>query len=376
MIEGIDISHWQATTPDLTGRAFVFARATYGTSPDGRYAMHAANVRAAGRVLGAYHFARPITTGDSVAEQVAAFLAAGSGADLFALDRERDGDNGTMTQADARAFIAAVQATGRRIGLYASESAFADLGQDWDWVANWSREPARHWDFWQYRGSPLDLDRFAGTLADLRALGQETTMTYPVPKVPSLGDVAAGVRLYAALSLVPDSDPATGDIIIDPARSMPYLGQPSAAAKVVEYVNAAGVHSGKAYFVKTAEVTNIRAVPDMTPFDQADIDAVAGPLRSALAAANASVVALTVQRDAARADLGRAQATVAALTKTNATLVIERDAARAATAAAIVQRDSAQVKLQTAQTNLAVAEREMYSAASALNDLDAFRARH
>jgi hypothetical protein len=350
MIEGIDISRWQTTTPDLTGRAFVFARATYGTSPDGRYAMHAANVRAAGRVLGAYAFGRNL----SAADQVAAFLATAPDADLYALDLEKDGDHPRMTSAQARDFIAAVQATGRRIGLYMSESAFVDLGQDWDWVANWSREPARHWDFWQYRGSPLDLDRFDGTLADLRALGQETTMTYPVPKVPSLGDVAKGVRLYVDMALVPNSDPVSGDVIIDPGRTMPYLGQPTPAAKVVEYVNASGAHSGKAYFVKTAEVTNIRAVPvpvippDVTPFDQADIDAATAPLHQQ----------------------------VATLTSDTILLRQGRDAAIAAREEAIAERDAASIDLGRAQATLAAAQDEMAALALDLDGIDAFRGRH
>jgi hypothetical protein len=180
MIEGIDISRHQARTPRLVGPAFVICRATYGAHSDDRYFHHAKKVRAANRVLGAYHFARPITTGDTVGEQVAAFLLMAKEADLLALDVEEDKftdkkgvrrTNGTMKLADARAFISAVHARGRRIGLYMSESRFRDLGQDFDWVANWTREPTRHWDIWQHRGKPLDLDRFDGTVAELRALG-------------------------------------------------------------------------------------------------------------------------------------------------------------------------------------------------------------
>jgi hypothetical protein len=58
----------------------------------------------------------------------------------------------------------------RRILLYASEANWpGDLGQDGNWVANWSREPRIPWDFWQYSGTGLDRDWFHGTAAQLKA---------------------------------------------------------------------------------------------------------------------------------------------------------------------------------------------------------------
>lgn len=162
-VDGIDISHHQATTPSLAGLEFLFARATYGTSPDRLYAQHIANARRAGLVVGAYHFGR----NQPVADQVDAFLRAAGDVDLYALDLESDGGSPAMTASQARAFIAAMHARGRRVGLYHSESGFADIGQAWHWVANWSRPPARLWTFWQYRGSPLDLDRFNGSRDEL-----------------------------------------------------------------------------------------------------------------------------------------------------------------------------------------------------------------
>lgn len=165
-LNGIDISRWQSTTPPLTGLAFAFARATYGTRPDDMYRRHTSAFRAAGLVIGAYHFGVGYL---DVNEQVTAFLAAAAPDALLALDLERDAA-GTMTNPNAKRFIATVQAKGRKIGLYHSESGFPSLGQDFDWVANWSTAPARHWDFWQYRGSPLDLDHFNGTQAQLDAL--------------------------------------------------------------------------------------------------------------------------------------------------------------------------------------------------------------
>lgn len=173
-IEGYDVSRWQTATPDLTNVGFAIVRACYGSSPDSRYAMHAANIRAAGKVLGAYLFARPSATGDTIEGQVEAFLATAADADLIAIDRERDGDAGTITATDTRRMISLIRATGRRVGLYASESSFRDLGQDWSWVAHWGVEPVIPWDVWQWDGGGtdgLDNDRFHGSLGALMALG-------------------------------------------------------------------------------------------------------------------------------------------------------------------------------------------------------------
>ena len=168
MLEGIDVSRWQPTTPSLVDKSFLFARATYGTTADAMYATHIVNARKAGLLVGAYAFG----VGDvPVADQVNAFLATAGSVNFYVLDLERNGSRPSMTGTQAAAFIAAVRAKGHPCGLYHSESGFPSLGQSYNWVANWSRIPAIAWSFWQYRGSPLDLDRFNGTLAQLRALG-------------------------------------------------------------------------------------------------------------------------------------------------------------------------------------------------------------
>lgn len=167
-LEGLDVSRYQTTTPPLTGKAFLFARATYGTFHDPMYSTHIAIARAAGRFVGAYHFG----VGDvPVPDQVAAFLAAAGSVDFYALDLESNDGRPTMTNAQATAFIAAVKAKGHQCGLYHSDYGFPTLGQSWNWVAKWSvNAPARPWTFWQYRGSPLDLDRFNGDINKLRTL--------------------------------------------------------------------------------------------------------------------------------------------------------------------------------------------------------------
>lgn len=178
-LNGIDVSKWQPTTPSLVGLSFAFARATYATTVDPKYAMHVANFRRAGIVVGAYHFGvghKPIH------EQVRTFLHAAKGADLFILDLERDSTQ-TMTQAEAREFIRLVRAAGKKIGLYHSRSGFPELGQNYNWVAQWRKEPPTgiKWAFWQWQGSPLDRDKFNGAKAQLLALAGRAPTPIPAP---------------------------------------------------------------------------------------------------------------------------------------------------------------------------------------------------
>lgn len=184
-VEGIDISHWQTATPPLgTSLGFVFVRATYGTATDDRYAMHAANVRSAGKVLGAYAFGRNM---DGAAQARAFLEVIGPDVHLVALDFEKDADHPHMTTDQARSFIRTIRDSGRRCGVYASDSGYPALGQDWAWIANWSSRPARAFAFWQYEvsGTPrIDRDRFAGSLAELRALAG-LTPTYRLSVHPA-----------------------------------------------------------------------------------------------------------------------------------------------------------------------------------------------
>lgn len=167
---GIDISRWNVLrAKSLAGLDFVIVRATYSVTTDPKYNAHARAVRAAGLPLGAYHFG----TGSASPEaQAKAFLAVAADADFLALDLERD-KTSTMTNAQARAFIAAVHRAGRKIGLYHSRSLFPNVGQDWNWVAQWGSRPpdglGLRWTFWQYQGSPIDRDVFNGSADDLRA---------------------------------------------------------------------------------------------------------------------------------------------------------------------------------------------------------------
>lgn len=295
-LNGIDISHAQSIGEwSPAGLDFIFIKATEGsTYTDPMYAAHHAKAVAAGiPIIGSYHYANAAAP---VADQVASFLRVTGGVGLLAYDTEHA--EGIVSLAHMRAFAAEMHRVGKLFGGYASADRYPVYGQDWRWVAAWGvAAPSIAYHVHQYRGSPLDLDRSPLTLAQLASFGNHggSTVTYPVPKVPSIGDVAKGAVLYTTTAL-DAADPKR--IIIDPARSIPYHGDPVAGVRQVEYVNEAGVHSGTMYFVKAAALTNIRAVTAPPTDCTAAVAAAVAPLNAQIAALQAANA--TAKLDGAR----------------------------------------------------------------------------
>ncbi len=208
-VNGIDISSFQGASNDDTimdGCAFVGIRACYGALPwtdglghvhqpqDASYPVHEANARKHKAVVIAYCFGRH----QDGARQADVLLAAAPHADLYALDMERDGGSPAMTASQASAFLARMASkTPKKCGLYHSESGFpSGLGEAFRWVAKWgATPPSGPWAFWQFQGSPLDRDRFNGTLAQLRSMA---AVPAPAPASYSLViDAHADIMLAA-----------------------------------------------------------------------------------------------------------------------------------------------------------------------------------
>lgn len=161
--QGIDISSYQAHTPNLDACDFVIVRASVGDSPDSMFDTHASNVLKAGKVLMAYHAGANI----SAATQVDAFLKSISGkTHTYWLDIEHNRNN--IDEPHARAFINEMHSRGYPCGVYSSEDNFPWLGQNYNWVAHYGQKPAIHYKIWQKRGSPLDLDEFNGSVSALK----------------------------------------------------------------------------------------------------------------------------------------------------------------------------------------------------------------
>lgn len=200
-LEGIDVSHWQGVVdwPAVAraGKRFVFAKATEGIGyTDPRWAANKAGARAAGLVLGAYHFARPDLNPSNPAGEAdwfATTMALERGMLLPVIDLETAGSMTVTARVEwVRAFLARLhERTGARAIIYTSPAWwskymgdttwFAENGYGVLWVAHWTTATAplvpaanwggRSWTFWQYTSSGsvsgisgnVDLNRYRGT---------------------------------------------------------------------------------------------------------------------------------------------------------------------------------------------------------------------
>ena len=155
MTIGIDVSSYQSVSEYkalIPSLGFAAIKATEGTWHDPDYAMHVQALSGV-PVLIAYHFGSRLVSGS---QQAAEFLATAKGVTAYALDIE--GGTHNISEAEGRAFILAVKRAVGKCGLYGSESGFPNWGQDWNWVANYSREPAIAYDIWQYGPAAPNVD--------------------------------------------------------------------------------------------------------------------------------------------------------------------------------------------------------------------------
>ncbi|WP_458119778.1 glycoside hydrolase family 25 protein [Paenibacillus sp. Z6-24] len=199
--QGIDVSHWQGSINwnqvRADGRQFVFVKASEGTSyRDNRFITNIQGARAAGMLVGAYHFLNAQST--AAAQREAAHfiecLNMVGGAQSLDLPPVMDYEdnpgklNPSQITAIALAFLQEVERLGGRRPILYTGNAFATrFGRslsDYDlWIARYSntRVPDdctawQRWDFWQYTDSGqvqgiqggVDLNEYHGTLIELQ----------------------------------------------------------------------------------------------------------------------------------------------------------------------------------------------------------------
>jgi hypothetical protein len=196
MLNGIDVSGYQSASPDVSGQSFVFIKATEGTSyinpnQDGQTAA----ARAAGCVVGFYHFARP---GDIQAQaQWFVDQCDSVEGDILAIDWEDSG----VSCADKDALLKAVKALRptHKVVLYCSRSFWLNIDttsycEDGLWIADYSNPAGQPgiqhpWLFHQYSqtGGDKDVANFA-TVADLKAWATGTVNASGTPNWRTLLD--------------------------------------------------------------------------------------------------------------------------------------------------------------------------------------------
>lgn len=195
---GIDVSYYQETIDwkrvQSAGIQFAFIRLADGaTLRDPRFATNWAEARRAGVVRGAYQYFRPDQSVTAQAELMIAAMRSRERNDLPpVLDIEVDGGLAASVVAErAAAWIDQVRT---RLGVEPIVYTGSDLwragggeplGSQPLWLAHYTAQtcpnlpaPWERWTFWQHtdRGAvpgiegPVDLDRFAGTAADLQTL--------------------------------------------------------------------------------------------------------------------------------------------------------------------------------------------------------------
>jgi hypothetical protein len=181
MLHGVDVSAYQPNWKPASGDAFVFVKATEGTSyRSGSAAVQLAAARAKGIQIGHYHYMRP----DNAVKQAAYFVAKADirPGDLLVCDWENTRD-GHPSVADAAIFIAEVKKRKpeNKVGLYCNASDWTNTAVkagDFLWIAHYGvNKPAikAKWDFWQYAdkssgGANIDQNKCRfNTIVELRS---------------------------------------------------------------------------------------------------------------------------------------------------------------------------------------------------------------
>lgn len=274
-VPGVDVSYYQGAVDwpvvAASGIRFAIARISDGTDhPDGRFAANWVAMQGAGLVRGAYQYFEPsedpLLQAELVVEQVGRL---GLGDLPVALDVEVSGGapHAVIVSRIASWMDRVAEGTGKAPLVYTAKYfwdgqigsiAFADRPL---WVAQYGTEcpdlaaPWNEWVFWQYSGqgsvagirTPVDLDRFNGSVDDLRRFANAPEAAPRDASQSERNDAAptdAAVPADAALPRPSDSgrsddsgprsDPAPRDDAASPLRSAatPLPGAPHPATTV------------------------------------------------------------------------------------------------------------------------------------------------
>ncbi|MEK5477567.1 glycoside hydrolase family 25 protein [Paenibacillus sp. FSL R5-0407] len=197
--QGIDVSHWQGKINwqqvRADGRAFAFIKASQGTGRvDPQFVANAKGAKAAGLLIGAYHFVDATSAAEARREANHFYNTMKTAGVEFDLPPVMDYENNPGKLNKAAINIVAVaflneleELCGRQPLIYTGNSFAhnfdASLGKYPIWIARYSTKVPTDvaawskWDIWQHSDTGkvpgiagnVDLNEFNGTLDELRA---------------------------------------------------------------------------------------------------------------------------------------------------------------------------------------------------------------
>lgn len=205
VVHGIDVSHYQGKIDwrevAASGSAFAFIKATDGLcTNDAMFASNWKAAREAGLRRGAYHFFRPLTNSLQQADRFITAVGSDWGELPPVLDFEVLGDaSPDQALGAAKRWMDAVgTACGRKPVLYTGPAFWTSTLHDPQlfaehplWIAHYTDAPRpripsawKAWTFWQHSekgrvpgvNSPVDLNRFNGTVTELDGLDARISM--------------------------------------------------------------------------------------------------------------------------------------------------------------------------------------------------------
>ena len=226
MLEGLDISNWQAVGTGDLAKDFVICKATEGTSyVDPSCDAHYQRAKSQGKLLGVYHFARPdMNSAEAEADFFVENIKGYIGEAILVLDWEV----ATHNVAWAKAFLDRVQlATGVKPLIYMSASVVS--AYDWSsvveadyglWIAgypnayNVPNPPTPgvdnmpysigqwpFWAIWQYSSSAGSLDRNIANMSreQWQAYAAKNSETPALPSAPAPVEAAPNYQTYTVV---------------------------------------------------------------------------------------------------------------------------------------------------------------------------------
>ncbi|MCE9576917.1 MAG: hypothetical protein K8W52_27470 [Deltaproteobacteria bacterium] len=239
---GVDVSYYNGTIDwakaKAAGLGFAIIRVSDGTGfKDPKFATYATGARAQGIVRGAYQFFRPAQDVNAQADLMIAAQAQLAADDLPpTIDVEATGNLGPATvAARVTQWVNRVKAaTGRTPIVYTGKYFWRDqVGGSTTqsdsalWVAQYTSlcpdipAPWTRWTFWQYSESgtvagipgAVDMDRFNGSLADLRAFASGGAAMSYQPMGITWTRATSGQYTFAAQAVPPAVDRV--DLFVD-----------------------------------------------------------------------------------------------------------------------------------------------------------------